>query len=80
MRSTAVAADPLSTLTATELSVYVALDPGPKTVAELGTTLRLTAPNIRKALRSLRAQGLVHQEGGQGRPTTYRRASAGAPR
>ncbi|GAA4152070.1 hypothetical protein GCM10022251_19840 [Phytohabitans flavus] len=27
---------------------------------------------IRKALRSLRESGLVHQDGGKGRPTTYR--------
>ncbi|MFF5075918.1 ATP-binding protein [Actinoplanes sp. NPDC000266] len=76
LRSTAVPADPLAALTATELSVYAALDSGPKTVAELGTALRLTAPNIRKALRNLRAEGLVHQEGGKGRLTTYRQADA----
>jgi ATP-dependent DNA helicase RecG len=56
----------------TELRIYDALAPGPKTVAELETALGLTRPNIRKALRSLRNRGLVHQDGGKGRPTTYR--------
>ncbi|MDQ7905372.1 hypothetical protein RB614_12635 [Phytohabitans sp. ZYX-F-186] len=38
----------------------------------LETALGLTRPNIRKALRSLRDLGLVHKDGGKGRPTTYR--------
>ena len=32
----------------------------------------MEGPNIRKALRAIRRRGLVLQDGGQGRPTTYR--------
>jgi ATP-dependent DNA helicase RecG len=56
-----------------ELRVYDALAAGARSVAELETNLGLTGPTIRKALRSLRGRGLVHQLGGKGKPTTYRR-------
>ncbi|MEV5447766.1 ATP-binding protein, partial [Streptomyces sp. NPDC052644] len=59
-------------LNATELRVYDALGPAPRTVAQLEAILDLSGPNIRKALRSLRNRGLVHQDGGRGRTTTYR--------
>lgn len=62
-------------LTPTELSVYQALGESARTVAELESALSLSAPNIRKLLRSLRRRGLVHQDGGPGRPTTYRRTA-----
>jgi ATP-dependent DNA helicase RecG len=65
-------------LTATELRIYDALAPGPQTVAELQATLSLTGPNIRKVLRRLRNRGLVHQNGGKGRPTTYQQTAATA--
>ncbi|WP_218024818.1 ATP-binding protein [Nocardia pseudovaccinii] len=58
-------------LNATEQKIYDALAVGPCTVHELETTLALSAPNIRKALRALRAAGLVKQEGGRGKPTIY---------
>jgi len=61
-----------ASLTATELRVYDALAAGPRSVAELETALGMTRPNIRKALRALRNRGLVDQDGGKGRPTTYR--------
>ncbi|NLT53031.1 MAG: transcriptional regulator [Actinomycetales bacterium] len=60
------------TLNRTEQRIYDALATGPRTVAELQTELTLTAPNIRKALRNLRQHNLVHQDGGRGRPTSYR--------
>jgi ATP-dependent DNA helicase RecG len=60
------------TLNHTERRVYDALATGPRTVADLETELALTGPNIRKALRSLRKHNLVHQDGGRGRPTSYR--------
>jgi ATP-dependent DNA helicase RecG len=63
----------------TEQRIYDALAPGPQTVAELETALNLARPNIRKALRSLRNRGLVHQDGSIGRPTTYRQTGAGNP-
>jgi ATP-dependent DNA helicase RecG len=44
-------------------------------VADLETALQLTAANIRKALRSLRVGGFVEQQGGRGRPTTYRQTT-----
>lgn len=59
----------------TELRVYEALAPGPTTVAALEATLGLSAPNIRKALRALRTDGLIEQQGGRGRPTTYRQTA-----
>ena len=59
-------------LNSTELRVYEALAEQLRTVAELESALALEGPNIRKALRGLRRRGLVLQDGGQGRPTTYR--------
>ena len=76
LRSAAGATNSAPGLRTTELRVYDALAPGPQTVAELQTTLSLTGPNIRKALRSLRDRGLVHQNGGRGRPTTYQQTTA----
>jgi ATP-dependent DNA helicase RecG len=61
----------------TEEAVYDALAAGPRTVNELTSVLGLTGPNVRKALRSLRARGLVLQDGGKGRRTTYRQTEAG---
>ncbi|HET8661596.1 MAG TPA: ATP-binding protein [Micromonosporaceae bacterium] len=72
LRTPAGAAAPAPTLNTTELRVYDALAHGPLTAAELETALGLTRPNIRKALRSLRSRGLVRQDGGKGRTTTYR--------
>jgi ATP-dependent DNA helicase RecG len=60
-------------LNTTEVRVYEALGSEPRTVADLEVMLALTGPNIRKALRSLRGHGYVRQDGGKGRPTTYRR-------
>ena len=57
-------------LTATERRIAAALAET-KSVAELETELALRGPNIRKALRSLAAKGLIRQDGGRGRPTTY---------
>lgn len=65
-------------LNLTEQRILDALAPGPKTVADLQKTLGLTAPNIRKALRGLRSRARVIQDGGKGRPTTYRQ-TAGKP-
>ncbi len=45
----------------------------PATVADLETRTGLPAYTIRRALRELRAQGLIQQLGGQGRRTTYQR-------
>jgi ATP-dependent DNA helicase RecG len=53
--------------------IYDALTGGPRTVADLERRTGLPAYTIRRSLRALRAQGLVQQLGGQGRPTTYRR-------
>ncbi|MFC4127347.1 helix-turn-helix domain-containing protein [Nocardia rhizosphaerae] len=57
----------------TEQRIYDALAARPLSVKELEIELGLSGPNIRKALRSLRAAGLAEQEGGRGKPTTYRR-------
>lgn len=73
---TAIPASEEPTLGATEQRIYDALVSGPQTVAELETALNLAGPNIRKALRRLRNRGLVHQDGGKGRPTTYRHTGA----
>jgi ATP-dependent DNA helicase RecG len=58
----------------TELLIYDALARGQRSVADLHSALSLSAPNLRKALRKLRGQGLVEQVGGRGQPTWYRRA------
>jgi ATP-dependent DNA helicase RecG len=49
----------------TERQIYQALSRGARSVADLGQDLNLAAPNIRKALRNLGAQGLVTQLGGR---------------
>ncbi|GGL05781.1 ATP-binding protein [Planomonospora parontospora] len=63
----------LSSLNAVELRVYDALATGQQTVKDLQAALGLTAPNIRKALRALRSDGLVQQIGGRGQFTAYQR-------
>ncbi|WP_370881681.1 ATP-binding protein [Catenuloplanes nepalensis] len=78
LRSTTGAAASRPPLGPTELRIHDALASGPRTVAELQATLDLTGPNIRKALRNLRNRGLIHQTGGQGRPTTYHQTAATA--
>jgi ATP-dependent DNA helicase RecG len=60
-------------LSTTQLRIWDAVGT-PATVKELEAILRITAPTIRKALRSLVHAGLVSQEGGRGRVTVYRRA------
>ena len=55
--------------------IYDALSGGPSTVADLGARTGLPAYTIRRSLRELRAQGLVEQLGGQGRPTSYQRST-----
>lgn len=71
----AVVGGRVTDLNETELRIYDALGAQARTAADLGHELDLTAPNIRKALRTLRAHGLVEQRGGKGRKTTYRRLS-----
>jgi ATP-dependent DNA helicase RecG len=58
-------------LNATEERVYGALLVANRSVEDLQAILQMSRPNIRKALRSLRAVGMVEQIGGRGRPTTY---------
>jgi ATP-dependent DNA helicase RecG len=59
----------------TERRIYDALTIRERTVDELSHELKLSAPNVRKAMRRLRDRGLVLQQGGKGRPTTYRRTA-----
>ena len=80
LRSATAAAKSRPPLGTTELRIYEALGPSRLTVAEMEATLGLTAPTIRKALRGLRNRGLVHQDGGKGRPTTYRQTGAAISR
>jgi ATP-dependent DNA helicase RecG len=61
-----------STLNTTEQKVHDSLLVKTRSVSELEALLGMAGPNIRKALRSLRARGLVEQQGGRGKPTTYR--------
>ncbi|MFI6910244.1 ATP-binding protein [Nonomuraea sp. NPDC050394] len=68
---TAPVARPGKRLNDTELRVYDALAAGPHSVADLKQELKLSAANIRKALRELRSRGLVEQLGGRGQPTVY---------
>ena len=55
---------------------YDALAVGRKIVAKLQADLGLQPPNLRKALRTLAAQGLVEQHGGRGQATSYERADS----
>jgi ATP-dependent DNA helicase RecG len=60
-------------LNETELRILDALAAEARSAAQLHEALGLSEPNIRKALRVLRSQGLVEQHGGRGKPTTYGR-------
>jgi ATP-dependent DNA helicase RecG len=55
-----------------EQVIYDAFGDAPVTVADLEARTGLPAYTIRRSLRGLRAQGLIEQQGGRGRPTTYR--------
>jgi ATP-dependent DNA helicase RecG len=59
-------------LTGNESVVARALEDGPRTVASLEEALDMRGPNIRKVLRRLMERDLVIQDGGRGKPTTYR--------
>ena len=63
------------TLSRLDRLVYDTLDAGPQSVAQLEQATGVPAYTLRRALRSLRAEGLVAQIGGKGRPTTYQRAT-----
>ncbi len=71
LRKTGTVARPLK-LGATQRRIYDELLTGDSTVAQLRFALRLSEPNLRRALRELRDLRLVTQIGGRGRPTTYR--------
>lgn len=62
-------------LSRTELRVYEALASAGRTVRDLEGELGLAGPTIRRALRSLRDQGLIRQNGGRGRTTIYRQTA-----
>jgi ATP-dependent DNA helicase RecG len=64
---------PPPVLPAREQLIYDLLGNGPRTAADLVAQAQLPIHTVRRALRALRAQGLVRQDGGQGRPTTYQR-------
>jgi ATP-dependent DNA helicase RecG len=55
-----------------EKIIYGLLAHGPRTVAALENATGIPAYTIRRVLRSLRAAGLIEQEGGRGQATTYR--------
>jgi DNA-binding transcriptional ArsR family regulator len=60
----------------TGLRVYDALADGQKTTAQLHALLGLQPANLRMALGSLVALGLVRQHGGQGQATRYQRTDS----
>jgi hypothetical protein len=60
----------------TGLRVYDALADGQKTTAQLRALLGLQPANLRMALGSLVALGLVRQHGGQGQATWYQRTDS----
>lgn len=76
LHSTKRKASPSPSLSSTELRVYDALADGQKPTAELHALLGLQPANLRKALRSLVAHGLVRQHGGQGQATWYQRTDS----
>jgi ATP-dependent DNA helicase RecG len=65
-----------ATMSPLDRLVYNALEPAPRTVAQLEEETGIPAYTLRRALRSLREQNLAEQLGGRGRPTTYRQSSA----
>jgi ATP-dependent DNA helicase RecG len=64
---------PPPTLTARDKLIYDLLASRPRTAAELGAQAQLPIHTVRRALRALRALGLVKQHGGQGQATLYQR-------
>lgn len=62
-------------LTTTQRRIYETLEKT-RSVKDLELALDLTGPTIRKALRALGRHGLIRQDGGKGRPTSYRRVDA----
>jgi hypothetical protein len=69
-------ASPAPSLNCTGLRVYDALADGQKTTAQLHALLGLQPANLRMALGSLAARGLVRQHGGQGQATWYQRTDS----
>ena len=65
-----------TTMSPLDRLVYNALEPAPRSVAQLEEETGIPAYTLRRALRSLRDQGLIEQLGGRGRPTTYRQSPA----
>jgi ATP-dependent DNA helicase RecG len=63
---------PRPVLTRVEQRVLDAVNDGIETANDLAAELNVTGQYVRKILRTLRERGLVTQEGGQGRRTTYR--------
>jgi ATP-dependent DNA helicase RecG len=63
-----------ATMSSLERLVFTALERAPRTVAQLEEETGIPAYTLRRALRSLREQGLAEQLGGRGRPTTYRQS------
>jgi hypothetical protein len=76
-RSREKASKKKASLKCTGLRVYDALADGQKTTAQLHTLLGLQPANLRMALGSLVALGLVRQHGGQGQATWYQRTDSG---
>jgi ATP-dependent DNA helicase RecG len=75
LRQPASHTPPALDLTPTQLTIYQALSSQPQDVAALQSELGHASSTIRKGLHVLRTLGLVHQDGGRGRPTTYRRTA-----
>ncbi len=65
--------DPMEGRSQVERDVYAALVMGPRTAKDLASVVGTGVPNIRKALRALRASDLIRIDGGKGRQTTYER-------
>jgi predicted ArsR family transcriptional regulator len=64
-----------SKVTGSQQRLLQALGDGPKTTAQLATTLGVTPDFVRKSLRVLIETGAVARDGGPGQPsTTYRRS------
>ena len=71
---TALSVPATPTLSGRDQLIYDLLAGVPRTATELAAQTQLSADTVRRSLRALREEGLVRQQGGRGRKTTYQRA------
>ncbi len=73
IKFTVILSQPVQPTGTRDQLIYALLANGPLTVGDLEALTSLPGYTVRRSLRSLRAQGMIQQQGGRGQQTTYRR-------